>query len=254
MINTGWGQEVTYYSIADKCSLLEKINSTIELNSLLDLFGEQIEKLGLVDGYLINLADPDGSALVSRKVHFTAEYQHLENTYAGYRVSLSPDAPNLSVKAYLQAQTLQADIANASGEVKRLLGLWQLEGIAAIPLMAADDRQTGKLPGTIVLLKQHGIIDREILDNFEELIALFHAPLCNALEYAFLKDYQNRFEAAAAEQSRFLQFIVEMNNVTSPDRIYDMFSSELFHKLKFDLVGFLSAGKRSTGQQKDLHR
>jgi diguanylate cyclase (GGDEF)-like protein len=133
---------------------------------------------------------------------------------------------------------VQADIANATGEVKRLLGLWKVEDIAVIPLMPAEDRQAERLPGTIVLLKQHGKIGQETLDIFNELIALFHAPLCNALEYAFLKDYQGRFEAAAAEQSRFLQFIVEMNNMTSSERIYDMFSDELFHKLPFDMVGF----------------
>lgn len=229
---------MAYYSIADKCVLLEQINSTIELTTLLELLGEHIEKLELVDGYLINLVDPSGTALISRKVHFTSEYQFLEETYAGYRIELLPDETNLSVKAYLNKQTIQADIVNATGEVKRLLGLWKLEDMAAIPLMAAENRQAGKLPGTIVLLKQHGEITREILDIFDELVALFHAPLCNALEYAYLKDYQDRLEAAAAEQSRFLQFIVEMNNMTSPDRIYEMFANELFHKLPFDMVGF----------------
>lgn len=229
---------MAYYSIADKCSLLEKINSTIELTSLLNLFGEQIEKLGLLDGYLINLIDATETSLVSWKVHFIGEYQSLENTYAGYKVALAPDASNLSARAYLQRQTIQADIANATDEVKRLLGLWKLEDIAVIPLMPAEERQTAKLPGTIALLKQHGKIDQETLDILDELIGLFHAPLCNAQEYAFLKDYQSRFEAAAAEQSRFLQFIVEMNNMTAPERIYDMFSGELFHKLSFDMVGF----------------
>lgn len=229
---------MAYYSIADKCSLLEKINSTIELSSLLDLLGEEIERIGQLDGYLINLADASESSLVSWKVHFTGEYQHLEDTYAGYRLEISPDAPNVSVRAYLQRQIVQADIVNATGEVKRLLGLWKLEDIAAIPLVPAEDRHAHKLPGTIVLLKQFGKITQEILDILNELISLFYAPLCNALDYAFLKDYQSRFEAAAAEQSRFLQFIVEMNNVTSPERIYDMFSGELFHKLAFDMVGF----------------
>ncbi|RJG01087.1 sensor domain-containing diguanylate cyclase [Noviherbaspirillum sedimenti] len=229
---------MAYYSIADKCLLLEKINSTIELSTLLDLLGEQIDSLELLDGYLINLLDASGTALISRKVHFTSEYQFLENTYADYKIELTPDAANLSVKAYLQKQIIQADIVNATGEVKRLLGLWKLEDMAAIPLMAAESKQNSKLPGTIVLLKQQGKITHEILDIFDELVALFHAPLCNALEYAYLKDNQDRLEAAAAEQSRFLQFIVEMNNMTSPDRIYDMFAHELFHKLTFDMVGF----------------
>lgn len=229
---------MAYYSIADKCSLLEKINSTIELASLLDLLGDEIEKIGHLDGYLINLADASESSLISWKVHFTDEYQHLENTYAGYKIALGPNSSNLSVKAFQEREIVQADIANAEGEVKRLLGLWRLEDIAALPIIPSEDTHALKLPGTIVLLKQQGKISRETLDILDELVSLFYAPLCNALEYAFLKDYQSRFEAAAVEQTRFLQFIVEMNNVTSPERIYDMFSSELFHKLPFDMVSF----------------
>lgn len=229
---------MAYYSIADKCILLEQINSTLDLPTLLDFLGKQIEKLGLLDGYLINLIDASETALISRKVHFTSEYHSLENTYEGYKVEVTPDAVNLSVKAYLEKQTIQADVANATGEVKHLLELWKLESMAAIPLIAPDSRTPSKLPGTIVLLKQQGKISAEILEIFDELTSLFHAPLCNALEYSYLRDYQDRMEAAAAEQSRFLQFIVEMNNMTSPDRIYDMFAQELFHKLPFDLAGF----------------
>lgn len=229
---------MAYYSIADKCVLLEKINSTIELTTLLELFGQEIEKLALLDGYLINLINTSGDALISRKVHFPSEYQFLENTYASYKIALTPDAPNPSVKAYLEKKTVQADIAKATGEVKHLLGLWKLEDLAAIPLMGAENKPMDKLAGTIVILKQHGKITGEILDICNELVGLFQAPLCNAVDYASLKEYQDRLEAAAAEQSRFLQFIVEMNNMTSPERIYDMFAHELFHKLSFDLVGF----------------
>lgn len=230
---------MTYYSIADKCALLEKINSTFELNALLDLFGEHVEKLEVADGYLINLITADGETLVSKKVHFPSEFSFLEDTYAGYRIRLDPDGPNPSVQACLTKSMVRADIANATGAVKQLLGLWKLEDLAAVPLMPAEGASPdNRLPGAITILKQKGGFEEETFAALGELIALFYAPLCNALDYAFLKDYQNRFEAAAAEQARFLQFIVEMNNMTSPERIYDMFSAELFHKLSFDMVGF----------------
>ncbi len=229
---------MTYYSIADKCALLEKINSTFELNALLDLFGEHVEKLEIADGYLINLITADGETLVSKKVHFPAEFSHLEHTYAGYRIRLDPDGPNPSVQACLTKSMVRADIVNATGAVKQLLGLWKLEDLAAVPLMPAEGMAHDRLPGTITIFRQKGCFDEKAFAVLSELLALFYAPLCNALDYAFLKDYQNRFEAAAAEQTRFLQFIVEMNNLTSPERIYDMFSAELFHKLSFDMVGF----------------
>lgn len=202
------------------------------------MLGDQMEQLGLFDGYLINLVDATSEFLISKKVHFISEYQYLEKTYSGYKLAINGEVSNVSVMAFLQRQTIQADTTHCNDEIKKLLGLWKLDEIAAIPFLPQDDTISNRPIGTILLLKQSGKIKPEQFAQLDELIALFYGPLCNALEYAFLKEYQIRFEAAAAEQSRFLQFIVEMNNLTSPERIYDMFSGELFNKLSFDMAGF----------------
>ncbi|HEY8101398.1 MAG TPA: hypothetical protein VIF82_11650, partial [Burkholderiaceae bacterium] len=55
--------------------LIERIgNANNDLATLLDMLGEEIEKLGLVDGYLINLRDAEAENLVSLKVHLTPEF------------------------------------------------------------------------------------------------------------------------------------------------------------------------------------
>src|SRR5581483_2040643 len=80
--------------------LQESIDALTELNGLLELFGAEIEKTGLVDGYMINLRDAHAEYLVAQKVHLTPEFHNLENTYHHYKVALAGDALNLNARAY----------------------------------------------------------------------------------------------------------------------------------------------------------
>lgn len=69
-----------------------------DLAALLDLFGEEIEKLALIDGYLINLRDAETKHLISLKVRLTPEFRSLEETYHRYTVALSGDALSLNAR------------------------------------------------------------------------------------------------------------------------------------------------------------
>lgn len=227
-----------HYSVTEKFALLEKINSSMHLFDLLELLGEEIGRIGAFDGYLFNILDPGEAHLESLKVCFTPEFKNLESTYHRYKIALVGEQLNVSARAFKSLKTIRADTTTGTTEEKQLLALWKLKEIAAVPIAGWENNQPGEAVGTILLLKQDKPIDAVALEKIDELIALFHKPLCNARQFSFLQDYHDRVEAAAAEQARFLQFIVDMNNITSPDRIYEMFSSELFHQLRFDVLAF----------------
>lgn len=233
-----WEPYVHNYSVSEKYALLEKINRSIDLVALLELLGAEIEKIGAFDGYTLNILDTAGTHLESLKVRFTPEFHDLESTYHRYKVALGGDQSNISVSAFKTKKAVRANTDNGTPEIRQLLELWKLKEIAAIPLTGWEGNEPANPIGTILLLKQDKCIDALALEKIDELISLFHKPLSNARQFNFLQDYHDRVEAAAAEQARFLQFIVDMNNITSPDRIYEMFSAELFHQLQFDVVGF----------------
>lgn len=218
--------------------LIERINaSNNDLNTLLDMLGKEIEKLGLVDGYLINLRDAEAENLVSLKVHLTPEFHFLEETYFRYKVPLAQDSLNVSVKAFHSRGIVQCDTVNGSVVEKQLLTLWKLNEITAIAIL--DDDDFSQLPiGTFLLLQEKGHIDEQIFFVLEQLVAVFYKPLRNALEYSFLKEHRDRYEAATAQHSRLLEFIVEMNNLTAPEKIYEMFASEVFRLFPFSGMGF----------------
>jgi hypothetical protein len=228
---------VTSLSPELRFDLIERVTSTKGLNFLLELLGQEIEKLKIVDGYLINLRDSEAENLVSVKVHFTPEFHFLDETYYRYKVPLDEDSINVSAKAFHSRGIVQCDTRNGTEKEKQLLNLWKLNEIAAIAIL--DDDDFSQLPiGTFLLLKQAGHIGDSVFAILEQLISVFYKPLRNALEYSFLKEQRERFLAATEEHSRFLKFIVEMNNLTSPEKICQTFASEMFRHYKFDGAGF----------------
>ncbi len=214
--------------------LQESIDAVTELNGLLDLFGAAIEQTGLIDGYMINLRDAQAEYLVSQKVHLTPEFHNLENTYHHYKVALAGDALNLNARAYHNRGIVQCNLDSGSEAEKNVLRLWKLEEIGAIAIL--DDGDFGKAPlGTLLLLKKQGEIEDQVFVAMEHLISLFHAPLRRALQQSFLQEHE---ESNTIEQSRFLQFVVELDNLTSNDTIYEMFATEMFRQFAFDGLGF----------------
>ncbi|MBV8635531.1 MAG: hypothetical protein JO002_13645, partial [Burkholderiaceae bacterium] len=69
----------------------------------------------------------------------------------------------------------------------------------------------------------------------EHLISLFHAPLQRALQQSFLQEHE---ESNTLEQSRFLHFVVELDNLSSTETIFQMFATEMFRQFAFDGLGF----------------
>jgi two-component system, cell cycle response regulator len=229
--------KVPSLSPKSRFELLERVKNTNTLEALLDLFGSEIEKLGLVDGYLINLRDADAAHLISLKVHFTSEFHFLDETYYRYKVPLSGSALNVSARAFHSRGIVQCDVASGTKKEKQLLNLWKLNEIAAIAIL--DDDDFSQLPiGTILLLKQEGHFEDHVFSVLEQLITVFYRPLRNALEHSFIEEHRDRFETGTAEQLRFVQFVVEINSLTAPDETYAPFAAEVFKRFPFEGAGF----------------
>lgn len=235
--NTAITQKVRSLSSEMRLDLIEQINGGTELNVLLDLFGNEIQKLGLVDGYLINLRDADAENLISLKVHFAPEFHFLEETYQDYKVPLVVDPINVSAKAFHSRGIIQCDADDGSEQEKQFLKLWRLNDIAAIAIL--DDDDFSQIPiGTLLLLKQDGHIEECTFDILDQLMAVFYKPLRNALEQSFLQEHKERYQTAEAEHTRFLAFVVAMNNLTAPEKIYPLFAAEIFRHTGFDGIGY----------------
>ncbi|MGZ3240677.1 MAG: EAL domain-containing protein, partial [Burkholderiaceae bacterium] len=83
-----------------------------------------------------------------------------------------------------------------------------------------------------------GLISRHAFDILDELASLFFTPLRVALQTSALKEFEQRFKAAADEQARALEFIIELNNLTVSEKVFETFAVELFRRIPFECIGF----------------
>jgi len=216
-------------ALAELCM---RISATIELGGVLDILGDQIERLALFDGYLISLAEPEGQELVCHKVRLPDGFQGMEPAYQGLRISLRQDDPQ--VRAFRDSRTLLADAAEFAADPGLRPGFehWQIAAIAVVPI-----RRGAQTIGTVFGFRQQGSIDRERLRVLEARLPLFSEQIRNALFFSELKRREVEIEAAAAARQRFLDFVDHVTELRDLDQIYDVITHEFLTLLPFDIAG-----------------
>jgi two-component system, cell cycle response regulator len=227
--------------LLSRISRISRMNGAIDLGVLIDLLGTEIESLGKFNGYMIYLHDAKSENLVSHKVHYSPEFQLFESTLYQHKVALSDSEQNPNAKAYRQRTPVRVNASNANESEKHFLSIWQTDEFTAIPIQNKGEGTDRPPIGTFFFLNQAGAVDEQILGILDELIALFFQPLDNALEHALLKEIRSRVEAAESEKVRFLKFMIEMNHLTSQEKIYEMFAAEIFRQLAFNGIAFFLA-------------
>jgi diguanylate cyclase (GGDEF)-like protein len=220
--------------LIDPVGLLKRIASTRGLDALLALLGDEIEKLHAADGYTINLRDAVGNNLRSLKLRFPERFRYLEKTYYGFETPLS-STTNTNIKAFTSLGIARLGSDSPEHE-KQLLARWEANEFAAVAIAKADSPDYPAL-GTILLIKQDGRIADSGLEHLKMLGEFFYLPLSIAVENYWLKEFKDRFAATADEHARALKFIIEINNITSTDRIFELFAAELFRQIAFDCIG-----------------
>ncbi len=221
----------------DECELLNAINNVIELEELLDILGEQIEKLGLFDAYLINLVDANNENLVCEKIRLPKGYESIESTYFHYNFSLDGDFVN--VDSYKRNDAIIIDrttIQSYEAHVRTRFERWQIHQLIAVPIPSTKE---GKLLGTIMAFRQNEDIAPESENALRTVGMPFGPRIQAALKFNKLKAKQIQVDQIASEQTRFLEFVTTINNLTSSEDIYDAISKEFLRQLPFEHVSVM---------------
>lgn len=233
----GMNESIKFYSLEKRFEILKSIAKAADINAVLELLGAEIEKLSVVDGYLINVCGPSGDDIISLKIRFPAEYHYLEKTYYGYKTPVNSGSTNPNVRAFQSRRLVRVHADAGLESDKQILIRWNVDESSHLPMTESGNQDAPPL-GILTLMKKNGLIEQPAFDALSELISIFYAPLRTALDTSFLKDFQQRFQAAADEQARALEFIIELNNLTESDKVFDMFAVELFRRIPFECIGF----------------
>jgi diguanylate cyclase (GGDEF)-like protein len=215
--------------------LLSRLSRMTDLDMLLDLLGTEIELLGIADGYMINLLQADGAHLVSHKVRFMAEFHSLQHTYVGQKYLTGDE--HINALAFQTRAKVRIDSRNAPEQEANILRYWKCREIVAVPITLGEHDPKSPL-GTVMLLKQGDPIPEAQFEPLAELLAFFHASLSHWMRYAYFEEMHHEAMTAAVENNRLLQFLDEMNSLTSVEKIYELFAAELFRQMPFDFAIF----------------
>ena len=217
----------------DFLQIVQEIGVNIELDSLLDLLGKNISKQLNVDGFLINTVDFNSGDLICEHIHLPQEFKGIEETYKKYVYHHEKNDPNF--KAFIEQKPLtitKSNLKNYEGNTKvQFLG-WKMSELIIYPLI-----YSGISTGTVMIFRQKGKISRKSLPDFEHLLDMFSAQISNSHYYSSLKDRERNISTVESEKTNFLEFITNINNLTSSDLIFHLVTEELFKLFPFDLIG-----------------
>ncbi len=228
---------MAFYSNEEKLALLDGISKAEDLAALLDLLGASIERLAGIDAYVVNLCDHTGDSLVTLKIRLPAAFRYLEKTYYGYHTSLTGEVSNTNVRAMRSRALARLSAQDGPESERPALARWQMEECVAVPLYLGDGEEAAPV-GSLMLMRQTGRVDDETLAIVRELAEFFLAPMRREVGAAFLQDFHDRFQTAASEHARALEFVIEINNLTALENVFDKFASDVFRQVAFESIGF----------------
>ncbi len=222
-------------------NLVQAISVNIDLDSLLDLLGENIIELMGVDGYVINVVDFNTNDLVCEKIHLPAKFKGIEKTYRKYIYHIDNTDPNTECFLHQLPIIVNKNILKKyKGNTKVQFIGWQMEELLIYPII-----DSGSAIGTIMIFTQNGKINKKPLPELEHLLNIFSPQISNSKYYTSLRERERHISCAETEKIEFLEFITRINNLTSNDLIFQLVTEELFKLYPFDLVGcFIKDGTK----------
>lgn len=232
-------QNKSHKRLIEENRILSRLCKVIDLYDVLEVMVDEIIALGEFDGITVDLIDDERKYMACEIAHLPPEYKAMERTYRMLRVpleayenrieELTKGTPVIFKKKFIDQYS-----PNVSNQMQR----WRVRSQMVLPIIYYDSPVSGVLIGIMtVFYQQIDDISKEVADKVEGIITYFNESIYNAKQYSSLKKQQESIRSAVEEQQRFLSFVSEVNSLTSPDSIYELFCDEFIHRFSFDIAG-----------------
>ena len=212
--------------------LIGEISKTIDIERLMELFAETLIGRVHYDGILAAIIDDKSEALICEMVNLPNEYKGIEKTYKKFRLSL--DMPEALVESYKTKKTAFYDkknIVRFSETTKYQFDGWRMKSMLVLPIVVSGDSL-----GAIMVFSQSFDFSYSDLEKISEIIPLFGDQILSSVTYSRLKEQEKNIRHATKLNEEFLEFIARVNNLTSIEMIYKLFSEEILRRFHFDFA------------------
>jgi signal transduction histidine kinase/CheY-like chemotaxis protein/HPt (histidine-containing phosphotransfer) domain-containing protein len=215
-------------------SLLEKVSRTLELEPLLGHIGKAVVASAQIDGIAILLKDPVESQL-RYEVNIVPE--RLANITRAYNKLVVPLADNdenaIAFKEDRAILLNSSNIATAHQDIHTRFERWQMQSLCIMPI-----HHEGHVIGTLMAFRTSRLITEAVIVSIQNLVETFSTQIVNSAVHSRLTEKVQAIESAAAERTRFLEFISALNNLTASEKIFEMIADEFLRSYSFDLAFF----------------
>lgn len=220
-------------------NIIHRISRTIKLDEIIEILGEEIEKIEGVDGFSINLLDKNKKHLTCNKVSLPGKFKAIEKTFQHFNYMLGITDENTPVIQEKKIVSINSqNIEKFSESARSRFKAWKMHNMVNIPLTNMEDVNAEVL-GAIMLFNDSEALSRKSIDTLCKKLSMFFDPIENAIKYSELKQNEKIVESGIAERAQFLNFVNEVNNLNSVDKIYEKISDEFLNRYPFDMVVIL---------------
>ncbi len=232
-------QEEQHKWLITENRILSKLCKVIDIYDVLELMVDEVIAVGEFDGVTVDLIDEQRRYMSCEVAHLPPEYKAMERTYRMLRVPIEAyDSRIDELKKGSPIKFYKKDIGSYSSSVSNQMERWRVRSQMVLPIIHSDSPVSGELLGIITIFyQQEDDIEKKIADKVESLISYFVSSIYNSKQYSSLKRQQEAIRSAIEEQQRFLSFVSDVNNLTTPDSIYELFCNEFIHRFSFDVTG-----------------
>lgn len=215
--------------------MLAAIARARSLAGVLDQLAQALAAVPGIHGFWIALLDASGESLRCMSIRLMPELRELEKNFLGQSARLSDTQFNCRIFHSRSVMRLTAD--NANDAERKVLSYWNAQSLAGIPICDPAAQKPTPL-GVLGLVTQTGGQAEQALQAARELIEVYYASLANWLRMSHLEELHQEAKSAITANRRLVDFIQEMNSLTSVEKIYQLFITELFYQLKFEIAVF----------------
>lgn len=211
-------------------NLVNRLGSTIDLRQILEIFGRTVTSENDFDGYLILLKSESEDSLVCESLSLPSEFASIEETYASFRVDLNDESPYSKVFKSNQSETyFKSEQSGYSKYAHHILELWELQSFTILPI--ANETKSF---GVMVFLSQSRNLSHIDSANIDQLSPFLASKIEFSYYYDLMKSKETEVNKSFEFNSSLLQFISEINAVSSVEHVYHAFSEEILKRYNFD--------------------
>lgn len=253
---------IQYEEQQDSFSQIQKINSSKDVQSILNLLEQEIRAQGLWDSYIIALPDEKKENLQIERLSFSDRFKNYEAILQNNKLPLNTQY--LIVESFRENKKIS--ITSQNIEEYKSNPLYEIfldnsSAVLSIPL--CDKIGVNEPVGSLFLCTGKKIVTPAQAARLEKTLKDFYLPLQKALSYEWLVEREKEYRHMADRKIKVLEIAEKINNLASVKLIYKIILQEMVSLFPFDLgVIFIAkknrleyaAGFASPGQEKPLRR